>query len=151
MGPVLFFLGIALVTGVIYPLAMTGISKVVFPYRANGSLVVKDDRVIGSELIAQSFKDPKYFWPRPSAGNYNAVPSGASNLPPWNPKFPKKQADTTSASGLDPHLPLELAREQIVRVANARRVPAEKIEALLMVNKKPYVNVLMTNLELDTL
>jgi K+-transporting ATPase ATPase C chain len=151
MGPVLFFLGIVLVTGVIYPLAMTGISKVVFPYKANGSLVVKDERVVGSELIAQSFKDPKYFWSRPSASNYNAVPSGASNLPPWSPKFPKKQADTTSASGLDPHLPLELAREQIVRVASARGKTPEQIEAVISRSKKPYLNVVMTNLELDAL
>ncbi len=151
MGPVLFFLGIALVTGVIYPLAMTGISKVMFSHRANGSLVVKGEHVIGSELIAQSFKDPKYFWPRPSASNYNAVPSSASNLPPWSPKFPKNQADTTSASGLDPHMPLELARGQIERVAKARGIAPEKIEAIISANKKRYVNVLMTNLELDAL
>lgn len=138
----------ALVTGVIYPLAVTAVVQVAFPKQSNGSLILRDGQVIGSELIAQKFEDPKYFWPRPSASDYSAVPSAARNLGPTNPKFPKDSAQTTSASGLDPHITLDMARAQISRIAKARKIEPEKLEALLTQSKKPYVNVLMMNLEL---
>jgi K+-transporting ATPase ATPase C chain len=151
MQPILFFVVATLVTGVIYPLAVTAVVQVAFPKQSNGSLILKDSHVIGSELIAQNFENPKYFWPRPSASNYNAVPSAASNLGPTNPSFPKNPIRTTSASGLDPHITLDMARTQITRISKARKIKPEKIEALLAQSKEPYVNVLMMNLKLDSL
>lgn len=151
MQPILFFAVMTLVTGVIYPLAVTAVVQVAFPKQSHGSLILKDGLVIGSELIAQRFEDPKYFWPRPSASDYNAVPSAASNLAPTNPKFPKDPALTTSASGLDPHITLDMARAQIPRIAEARKIEPEKLEALLAQSKKPYVNVLMMNLQIADL
>lgn len=148
MQPILFFVVMTLVTGVIYPLAVTAVVKVAFPKQSGGSLITQNNQIIGSELIAQPFKDPKNFWPRPSASNYNAVPSGASNLGPTNPKFPKILGQTTSGSGLDPHITLPMAREQIPRIARARNLKPEQLEALLMQSKKPYINVLLTNLQL---
>ena len=127
----------------------TGIVQVAFPKQSNGSLVTQNNKIIGSELIGQHFKNPQYFWSRPSASNYNAVPSGASNLAPTNPKFPQKASETSSASGLDPHITLEMAREQIPRIAHARKIPLEKLDAMLDASKKPYINVLLANLELD--
>ena len=149
MQPILFFVVMTLVTGVLYPLAVTAVVKVVFPKQSSGSLVVQNNQVIGSELIAQPFKDPKYFWPRPSASNYNAVPSGASNLGPMNPKFPKNMNQTTSASGLDPHITLPMAREQIPRIAKARHIKPELLENLISKPDKPYINVLLANLKLN--
>ena len=149
MGPILLFIGIIAITGVFYPLAVTGISWLVFPDQANGSLLKKDGQVIGSELIAQEFKDPKYFWPRPSASNYKAIPSEARHMSPLDPNFPKNVRDTMSASGLDPHIPLEMAYEQIPRIAKARALKPEQIRDLVDKAEKPYINVLMMNLELD--
>ena len=151
MQPILFFVVMTLVTGLLYPLAVTAVVQVAFPKQSNGSLIYKDGQVIGSELIAQPFNDPKYFWPRPSASLYGAVPSGASNLGPTNPKFPKNPNETTSASGLDPHITLAMARGQIPRIAQARNMKPEQVEALLQESKRPYINVLLTNLKLDSL
>ena len=125
-------------TGVIYPLVITGISQVAFHDQANGSLLMRDGKVVGSELLAQQFAGDKYFWPRPSAGSYATVPSGASNLGPTSQALQsnvtanatafrtgnKLAADApvpadmvfTSASGLDPHISPEAARLQVGRV-----------------------------------
>src|SRR5579862_4601393 len=140
-------------TGIIYPLVMTGIAQTAFRDQANGSLIVRDGRVIGSELLAQQFTGDKYFWPRPSAGSYATVPSGASNLGPTSAALQTNvqnnlkslraahnlAADApvpsdlvfTSASGLDPHISPEAARFQVSRVAAARKLPTDTVAALV--------------------
>ena len=142
--------------GVIYPLAITGISQILFPHAANGSLVMAaDGKVVGSELIGQNFAKPEYFQPRPSAaGNdgYDPTASGGSNYGPTNQKlvdrvsasiakFRKENPDfhgpipadllTASASGLDPHLSPESAEAQIARVAKARGMAPEQVRGLV--------------------
>lgn len=140
-------------TGIVYPLVMTGICQVAFPGKANGSLIVRDGQVVGSELLAQQFTGDKYFWPRPSAGSYATVPSGASNLGPTSQALQsnvtanatafrtanKLAADApvpadmvfTSASGLDPHISPEAARLQVARVAAARGINADDVKVLV--------------------
>jgi K+-transporting ATPase ATPase C chain len=142
------------VLGVIYPLAMTGLSQLLFPNKANGSLITEGDKVIGSELIGQNFTRPEYFHPRPSAaGNgYDAANSGGSNYGPTNQKLidrmkasieqvRKENPDyagpipadliTTSASGLDPHLSPDSARVQSARVAKARGLAVKQVNQLV--------------------
>lgn len=138
------FLLLSVVTGLAYPLLVTGIANVVFPDRAAGSLIVKDGKPVGSALIGQHFTDPGHFWGRPSATApmpYNAAASGGSNLGPLNPALADgvkariealKAADpgnlqpipadlvTASASGLDPHISPAAAAWQVPRVARAR-------------------------------
>ncbi len=140
-------------TGVIYPLVITGVSQVAFRNQANGSLIERDGKIVGSELLAQQFTGEKYFWPRPSAGSYATVPSGASNLGPTSQALQsnvtanaaafrtgnKLAADApvpadmvfTSASGLDPHISPESARLQVGRVAAARAISADQVSALV--------------------
>ncbi len=140
-------------TGVIYPLVITGVSQVAFRNQANGSLIERDGKIVGSELLAQQFTGEKYFWPRPSAAGYATVPSGASNLGPTSQALQsnvtanatafrtahKLAADTpvpadmvfTSASGLDPHISPESARMQVGRVAAARGISADQVSALV--------------------
>jgi K+-transporting ATPase ATPase C chain len=143
------------VLGILYPLAMTGVCQILFPYKANGSLITAGGKVIGSELIAQNFTKPEYFQPRPSAaGNdgYDATSSGGSNFGPTNQKlidrtkaaiekFRKENPDftgplpadlvTASASGLDPHLSPDSAKAQASRVAKARGVSQDQVLQLI--------------------
>ncbi len=144
-----------LLTGVVYPLVVTGIGQVVFPWQANGSLIVKDGKVLGSVLIGQPFDDPKYFWSRPSATSPfadNAASSSGSNLSPTNPELIKavqgrvdalRAADpgntapvpvdlvTASGSGLDPHISPAAALYQVARVAKARKLAPETVRQLV--------------------
>ena len=158
------------ITGVIYPLTVTGIAQLVFPAQANGSLVRDaEGNVQGSALIAQSFTGDQWFQSRPSAGAYATVASAASNLAPSNPALATRIKDsavaqtvpgqgavplallTTSGSGLDPHLPPEAIRYQLVRVAAARGLPVQTLEQLLQSHIErplvgpPVVNVLLLN------
>ncbi len=152
---------LSVITGLIYPLVVTGIAQALFPHQANGSLIVRDGRTVGSELIGQPFSDPKYFWPRPSATSvtggmaaqpYNAANSGGSNLGPLNPALAddvRRQADalrsadpshrpavpvdlvTASGSGLDPDISLAAAQFQIPRVARARHLEEPAVKRLV--------------------
>lgn len=149
------FGGLSLLTGLAYPLATTGIAQAVFPAQANGSLIEKNGKVVGSRLIGQNFSGEQYFWGRPSATSpmpYNAGSSGGSNLGPTN----KAQLDavkgnvdnirkahptqtgpvpvdlvTASASGLDPEISVASAYYQVDRVAAARKLPASTVRKLI--------------------
>jgi potassium-transporting ATPase KdpC subunit len=178
---VLLFLALTVVTGVAYPLAMTGVALVVFPHRANGSLIERDGKLIGSELIGQQFDDPRYFWGRPSAAAYNGGASTGSNFGPTNPAqldavrgrvemlhkaHPQHSGAipvdlvTASGSGLDPHISPAAAEFQVGRVAKARSLAPAKVKELvsqhttgrtLGILGEPRVNVLQLNLTLDSL
>jgi K+-transporting ATPase ATPase C chain len=145
-------------TGVIYPLLVTGVAKVAFLRAANGSLIVADGKTLGSDLIGQPFDDPKYFWSRPSATSpqpYNAMASSGSNLGPRNPALADAVKDrikalrdagpgnnapvpvdliTASGSGLDPHISVAAAEYQLPRVAKARGLAEDQVRALLSAN-----------------
>src|SRR5947208_3880426 len=144
-----------LITGVGYPLVVTGIAQALFPAQANGSLIVTDGKPVGSTLIGQPFDDPKYFWSRPSATRPfadNAGSSSGSNLSPTNPDLVKavqgrvdalRAADpgntapvpvdlvTASASGLDPHVSPAAALYQVARVARARKLQPDAVRTLV--------------------
>ena len=158
-----------IVTGLAYPLVTTGAALALFPGRARGSIVSDDSgREVGSELIAQAFKDAAYLHPRPSAVSYDAAGSGGSNLGPTSKALRDRIAEepagtpaelvTTSASGLDPHLSPAAALWQIPRIAKARRISPERVQAVIEASieprdwgvlGEPRVNVLMVNLALD--
>ena len=176
---ILLFVLFSLITGVFYPLTITGIAQAIFPHQANGSLIIVNGKTYGSELIGQQFDDPKYFWGRPSAAGYNAAASSGSNLGPTNPALLEriqarikslKAVDpnnplpipvdlvTASASGLDPDISVAAALYQVHRVAQARGLSDEAVKTL--VDKytqgrqfgflgEPRVNVLLLNLALD--
>lgn len=142
-------------TGVLYPLAVTGLAQAVLPFQANGSVITHNGQSVGSALIGQSFTDPKYFWGRPSATGpvpYNAAASSGSNLGPTNPALtdavteridalhtadPHNTASmpvdlvTASASGLDPHISVAAARYQVERVAQVRGLPVDQVATLV--------------------
>lgn len=176
---ILMTLILTVITGLLYPLGITGLSQLIFPYQADGSLIVKDGRVIGSELLGQSFTAPGYFRPRPSAAGagYDAASSSGSNLGPTNKNLiarvdsltkayqaenPSKPVPvdmvTTSASGLDPHITPASAEFQIPRVARERGVAEEKVRELVREHSEgrqlgilgePRVHVLNLNMSLD--
>jgi K+-transporting ATPase ATPase C chain len=164
--------------GGIYPLIITIISKTLFATKSTGSLIMKDGEVIGSSLLGQEFTEAKYFWGRLSANHYDAMDSAGSNLSQANPKLleavnarvealqkaaPLNKAKipvdlvTASGSGLDPHISLLAAEYQIDRVAAARNMKPDEIQAFITDNiaeqselfGTPYVNVLELNLSLD--
>ena len=149
------FVVLTAVTGVAYPLAVTGVAKAVFPHQAAGSLIVEDGRAVGSSLIGQDFTDPKDFWGRPSATSPmadNAQGSGGSNLGPLNPALvaavkgrvealhaadPGNRAPvpvdlvTASASGLDPEISVAAAQYQVARVARLRHLPPALVQDIV--------------------
>lgn len=163
----------------LYGLALLSFGRFVMPNSVDGSLVVDEHgNIIGSELIAQGFTRPQYFWPRPSAINYNASASGGSNLSPTNPKLrlraealiTKMEANagnpipadlvSASGSGLDPHITLAAAKYQAARVAAARSLSDALVMGLLERSEKrpggpltpePVINVLLVNMALDRL
>jgi K+-transporting ATPase ATPase C chain len=165
-----------MITGVAYPLAVTGVAQVAFPDQANGSLVRDaDGKVRGSALIAQDFTGDGWFHPRPSAGAFATVSSSASNLSPSNPVLATRVIDdanklfvpgqgavplallTTSGSGLDPHLPPAAIAYQLARVAAARNLPVTTVQQLVDAHVEqplvgpPVVNVLALNIALEKL
>jgi potassium-transporting ATPase KdpC subunit len=168
-----------LLLGIIYPLAITGIALAIFPDKANGQLIERNGRLVGSRIIGQGFSSPGYFRPRPSAAGtgYDAANSAGTQLGPTNKKLTdnvkanveaaRKENPsapipidfvTTSASGLDPHLSPAAADFQMPRVARERRMPEEALRALVAAHTEgrqlgflgePRVNVLELNLALD--
>jgi potassium-transporting ATPase KdpC subunit len=159
--PLLVLFGLlTMLTGLVYPLAVTGIGKFAFPDQVSGSLVTRDQKVVGSSLIAQSFQDPQYFWGRLSATSpmpNNATASAGSNLGPTNPALldavkgridALRKADpdntlpipvdlvTASASGLDPDVTPAAALYQVTRVARARHLDPSKLRALVLAQVK---------------
>ncbi|MDR3477278.1 MAG: potassium-transporting ATPase subunit KdpC [Gammaproteobacteria bacterium] len=149
---------LSILTGIVYPAVVTGIAQLVFPWHANGSLIWKNDKIIGSELIGQFFSDDKYFWGRPSATTpypYNAESSSGSNYGPLNPDYltavknrlnqlhqsnPNAGMEvpvdmvTTSASGLDPEISPLAAVYQVSRIAEARKISKDQIMKLVEAN-----------------
>jgi len=154
--PALVIFGaLTLLTGLAYPMAISGAGRILFKHKAEGSLIQQDGRILGSELIGQYTEDPKYFWGRLSAtGGFptNAANSGGSNLAPSNPELPKaaerriqalRAADpgnaepipvdlvTASGSGLDPHITPAAAAFQAARVARVRGLPLDRVQELV--------------------
>lgn len=173
------FVLLTILTGVMYPALVTLIAQTAFHSKANGSIIARDDRNVGSTLIAQPFTDTKYFWPRPSACNYDGAASSGSNQGPSNParlqaiseRTAAQQAanpgntmpvpvdlTTASGSGLDPHISPEAVEYQLQRVAAARGMTVEEVRSIVNriaqprtfgVLGEPRVNVLRLNLALD--
>ena len=166
------------ITGLAYPMIVTGIAQVAFKDQANGSLIYENEKIVGSSLIGQPFSDPKYFWGRPSATSpmpYNGASSSGSNQGPTNPALIDEVKErisrletkpvpvdlvTASGSGLDPHISPAAAAYQVPRVAKTRNIPEEKLRDLvarhtegrqLGILGEPRVNVLQLNLALEAL
>jgi potassium-transporting ATPase KdpC subunit len=139
--------------GILYPLIVTGIAQMVFPYQANGSMVIRDQIETGSSLVGQANSDERYFWPRPSAISYDPLPSGASNEGPTSSALAElvrqresefrtaHQLDLStpvpvemlfaSGSGLDPHISPQAARLQVERVSQTRGIAADRVADLV--------------------
>jgi len=176
--PAVVMLGLmTLLTGLAYPLTMTSVAQMTFPEKATASLIERDGHIVGSALVAQNFTKPYYAHPRPSAVDFDAASSGASNLGPTNTELLKGYAEraaayreangvtlvpidaiTASGSGLDPHISVQNANLQANRIAKARgvtvsdirRVISEKVEGRwLGLFGEAHVNVLLLNLSLD--
>ncbi|TGN68212.1 potassium-transporting ATPase subunit KdpC [Paracoccus liaowanqingii] len=176
--PALVTLGLMIgLTGLAYPLAITGLGQALMPVQANASLITRDGQIVGSALVGQAFAAPGYLHPRPSAVDYDAAAAGASNLGPTSVPMLAEQtaratayrtengtdavpvdAVTASASGLDPHVSPENALAQAGRIAAARGVPLAEVRALIDAQTEPRwlglfgeprVNVLLVNLALD--
>jgi potassium-transporting ATPase KdpC subunit len=152
---VFILLALSVITGVVYPLVVTGFAQLVFPSQANGSVIIVNHKPVGSSLIGQNYLLPKDFWSRPSATTplaYNAAASTGSNLGPLNPELKKSVASriqalhaidpnnplpipidlvTSSGSGLDPHISLEAAYYQVSRVARARGLPKARVRQIV--------------------
>jgi K+-transporting ATPase ATPase C chain len=148
-----FLVVMIILTGIIYPFFMTGVAQIMFPAKANGSLIMKDGKLIGSELIGQKFDSSIYFWGRPSVIDYNPIPSSGSNFGPTSEKLKKQVADrrtgfiksnsisdTTlmpremifaSASGLDPHISQKAALMQVDRVVKNRNFSNDQKQRLM--------------------
>jgi K+-transporting ATPase ATPase C chain len=151
----IMLLSLTVLTGLAYPLAVTGLAQIIFPSRANGSIVLRDGQAVGSSLIGQEFTDPRYFWGRPSATSpvpYNGAASSGSNLGPLSPALTDavaarvaalRAADpgntapvpidlvTASGSGLDPHISIAAAEYQVARVARARGMSQDSVRDLV--------------------
>ncbi len=149
------FIILSAITGILYPLAVTGVGKIAYPEQASGSLIQKDGKLLGSKLIGQNFSDPKYFWSRPSASgtfSYNGLASGGANQGPTNPALKAALEDrikalhdadpgntkpvpvdlvTASGSGLDPHISPAAAEYQLARVARIRDISPKQLRALV--------------------
>lgn len=175
------FLTMTLITGVVYPLLVTAVAKLLMPKQAEGSLIFQDDRLIGSSLIAQKFEQEKYFWPRPSAVDYDPLPSGASNLGPISKELKQMVLERekkllekapsqviprellyASGSGLDPHISPETVYFQLQRVLEARGWEKNELKVANVIREltentffpylgPTYINVLKLNLALDQL
>jgi len=176
---ILMTIATTVLLGIVYPLVVTGIAQVIFPKQANGQLIQKAGRTVGSRIIGQGFSGAGYFHPRPSAAGsgYDAANSGGSNLGPTNKKLVERVNQdvaslhtenpnqavpidlvTTSASGFDPHITPAAAEFQLSRVAKARRINQDALRKLIAkhmegrqlgVLGEPRINVLELNLELD--
>lgn len=167
-------IALTIVTGIAYPLLVTGVAHLLFPDRAGGSLIEVGGRVVGSSLVAQKFEKDVYFKPRPSAVDYNPLPSGGSNLGPTAKKLKDQVAAGraawgddapqdllfASASGLDPHVSPEAAFYQVARVAKARGLAEDEVRRIVENGVEPVqlgflgeprVNILLLNLALDRL
>lgn len=158
-------LALSLITGLLYPLAVTALAQLLFPTQAEGSLVRgPDGQVLGSSLISQTFRDPRYFHPRPSAANYDPQASGPTNAAPSDERFHQTVAErarayreengldptapvpvdavTASGSGLDPEISLANALLQVPRVARARGLPEERVRRLVeQAAKRPWLGL----------
>ncbi len=164
------FLVMTLITGLVYPLTVTGLGQLLFPEQANGSLVYKNEKVIGSILISQKTESARLFWPRPSASDYGALPSGASNQGPTSRTLKSAIIDRksrglthemifVSASGLDPHVSIDAAIGQLPRIVESRKLSNTEIQKLQdMIQSlieprdfgflgEPRINVLKLNLK----
>jgi K+-transporting ATPase ATPase C chain len=168
------FISLAILTGVAYPLVITGMAQSLFPRQANGSLIYHEQQPVASALLAQAFQDPRYFWPRPSAANYDAMSSGGSNDGPTHPQRriheqqrlqfwlasshasgqPPRSLLQASASGLDPDVSLEAIRYQLPRVARARGMTEASLWAMVKpwtesahwyAAPEPQVNIMLLN------